>query len=152
MPIKLLIGFLTIPLLLLVVFSFYPALKLFHLSFVQWNGYDPEMTFVGFDNFIDVFTDSSVMMTLGNSMAYFVILLLQTALALYLAVILDGKIRARNFFRTVNFMPYILNCVAVAFMFSYMYNFTDSPINYLLRGMKLGNGITFFADNYFSSF
>jgi raffinose/stachyose/melibiose transport system permease protein len=110
------------------------------------------MTFVGFDNFIDVFTDPMVMMTLGNSMAYFVILILQTVLALYLAVILDGQIRARNFFRTINFMPYILNCVAVAFMFSYMYNYNDSPINYLLRSMKMGNGITFFADNYFINF
>lgn len=148
----LLIGFLIIPLLLLVVFSFYPALQLFHLSFVQWNGYDPEMSFVGFDNFIDVFTDSMVTMTLGNSMAYFVMLLFQTLLALYLAVILDGQIRARNFFRTVNFMPYILNCVAVAFMFSYMYNFNDSPINYLVRSFKLGGGITFFADNYLINF
>ena len=148
----LLIGFLIMPLLLLVVFSFYPALKLFQLSFVQWNGYDPEMTFVGLDNFIDVFTDSMVTMTLGNSLAYFVMLLIQTVLALYLAVILDGQIRARNFFRTVNFMPYILNCVAVAFMFSYMYNYNDSPVNYLVRNLKMGSGITFFADNYLINF
>lgn len=150
--ISLLIGFLAIPLLLLTIFSFYPALKLFHLSFVQWNGYDPEMTFVGLENYWDVFTDDMVLMTLKNSLAYFLVLLIQTVLALYLAVILDGKLRARNFFRTVNFMPYILNCVAVAFMFSYMYNYNDSPINYLLRGMKLGNGITFFADNYWINF
>lgn len=144
----LLFGFLAIPILLLVVFSFYPAFKLIHLSFVEWNGYDPEMFFVGLDNYIDVFTDDMVLMTLKNSLAYFVVLLFQTALALYLAVVLDGQIRARNFFRTVNFMPYILNGVAVAFMFSYIYNFNDSPINIVLRNLHLDDGIQFFADNY----
>lgn len=149
----LLFGFLVVPLILLVVFSYYPALKLIQLSFSQWNGYDPVIEFAGFDNYIDVFTDSSVFMTLLNSMAYFIVLLVQTALALYLAVILDGKLRARNFFRAVNFMPYILNAVAVAFMFTYMYSFTDSPINTLLRSMGLGNyAIKFLGDNYTINF
>lgn len=146
------IGFLALPLLLLAVFSYYPALKLIHLSFVEWNGYSPEMSFVGLYNYIDVFTDDSVLITFKNSMAYFIILLIQTALALYLAIILDGQIRARNFFRAVNFMPYILNAVAVAFMFSYLYNFSDSPINIILRKIGLGDGIQFFADNYYINF
>ncbi|HBF39534.1 MAG TPA: hypothetical protein DDW50_19720 [Firmicutes bacterium] len=58
--IVLLVAFLVIPLLLL-VFSFYPALKLIHLSFMEWNGYDPEMSFVGFDNYMDVFSDDMVL-------------------------------------------------------------------------------------------
>jgi raffinose/stachyose/melibiose transport system permease protein len=33
-------------------------------------------------------------------------------------------------------------------MFSYLYNFNDSPVNFLVRGLKLGDGITFLADNY----
>lgn len=148
----LLIGFLTIPLLLLLVFSFYPAFKLVHFSFNQWNGYDPEMLFVGFDNYLDVLTDDLVLKTLGNSMAYFVILLIQTVLALYLAIILDKKVRGQKFFRTVNFMPYILNGVAVAFMFTYMYSYTDSPINAIVRSIGWGEGFKFLADNYSINF
>jgi multiple sugar transport system permease protein len=148
----LLFGFLAIPLLLLIVFSFYPALKLIQLSFTQWNGYDPEIIYIGFENYLDVFTDDMVLVTLKNSLAYFVILLIQTALAIYLAVILDGKIRARNFFRTVLFMPYILNGVAVAFLFTYLYNYSDSPINMLIRTLGLGKGIQFLADNYCINF
>jgi raffinose/stachyose/melibiose transport system permease protein len=148
----LLVGFLIIPLLLLAVFSFYPAIKLIHLSFMQWNGYDPEMSFTGLDNYIDVFTDDMVLMTLLNSLAYFVALLIQTGLALYLAIILDGQLRAKNFFRTINFMPYILNGVAVAFMFTYLYNFSDSPINYIIRSFRWGEGFKFLADNYSINF
>jgi raffinose/stachyose/melibiose transport system permease protein len=99
-----------------------------------------------------VFNDDMVLKTLFNSLAYFIILLIQTALALYLAVILDGKIRARNFFRTVNFMPYILNAVAVAFMFTYIYNFSDSPINTLVRSLGWGSGFKFIGDNYSINF
>lgn len=149
----LLVGFLAVPLILLLVFSYYPALKLIQLSFSRWNGYDPVIEFAGLENYIDVFTDPSVFMTLVNSLAYFVVLIIQTILAIYLAVILDGKIRACNFFRAVNFMPYILNAVAVAFMFTYMYSFTDSPINTLLRSMGLGRYcIRFLGDNYWINF
>ncbi len=141
------ISFLFFPLLLLMMFSYYPALKQFELSFLRWDGFSPTREFVGFDNYIDVLKDRETLMTLQNNLVYLAVMLVQTALALYLAIVLDGWIKAKNFFKAVIFLPYILNGIAVAFMFSYMYDFDVSPINEILRSLGF-KGIHFLNGNY----
>lgn len=124
--------FLIIPVSLLMLFSYYPALKLLQLSITDWNGIRPTFNYIGFENYIDILKDESVIRAFKNNMAYIVASLVQVTLALYLAIILDRHIRAKNFFRLTIFLPYILNGVAVAFMFNYLFDFTNGPLNVLL--------------------
>jgi ABC-type sugar transport systems, permease components len=148
-----LILFLAVPVMLLALFAYYPAAKLVQLSFTDWNGMDMNLHYVGFGNFIELLKDPSTFTIFMNNMAYIIIMLLQTAMALYLAVILNSKVLCRNFFRSVFFMPYVLNGVAVAFMFSFIYDFNYSPVNVILRGMGLENYcIRWLSDNYLINF
>ena len=145
--------FLIFPLLFLCVFGYYPALKLVHMSFTDWDGFRPYYSYIGVENYIAILRDPDTLKTLQNNIAYFIVMLVQTVLALYFAIILDGKLKGRNFFKTVIFMPYILNGVAVAFMFSYLYDYTDGPINVLLHSIGLGDyAIRFLSDSYFINF
>lgn len=140
-------AFTIVPLMMLLLFTYYPALKLFQLSFSNWNGFSPNFDYVGISNYKDVFSDSSYFLTLKNTLAYAIMGLAQIILALYLAVVLDTRFMARNFFRSVIFMPYILNGVAIAFLFNYLYNTNDGPVNVVLKLMGL-EGITFLGNNY----
>lgn len=132
------ISFLLVPLAFLAVFSYWPALKMAQLSFFSWDGMSPDMVFIGFKNFIDLFNDHETLATFGNNFAYLVIMVLQTFLALYLAIVLNSKIRGSKAARTIIFMPYVLNGVAIAFMFSFLYAH-DGPLNQFLRAISGGN-------------
>jgi len=131
------VSFLLVPFLLLLLFSYYPAVKLFQFSFAEWNGIDPQLKYVGFDNYAEVLSDPSMRQVAIHMIAYILMMFVQVALGLYLAIILDGAIKGRNLFRAAIFMPYILNTVAVVYIFNYLYSYEHSPINALLNVIGL---------------
>jgi raffinose/stachyose/melibiose transport system permease protein len=129
--------FLLLPVLLLLTFSYYPALMLIYYSFTNWNGLSPGYKFVGMSNYIEVLSNPEIFSVFRNNMYYFIGGLLQTAIALYFAVILNGKLKARNFFRVILFLPYILHSVAIAIMFQSVYHATQGSLNLLLEAIGL---------------
>jgi multiple sugar transport system permease protein len=70
---------------------------------------------------------------------------------LFLAIILNSNIKMKTTFRAILFMPYIINGVAVAFMFNYMYDYTNSPVNMVLNSMGL-ESIHFISTSYATNF
>ena len=145
------IGFLVIPVILLALFSYYPLVKLFQLSFTDWNGMSPEMGYVGMKNYKEIFSQKELFQTFANNMAYVITAVLQQFFGLFLAILLNSNIRMKKTFRAILFMPYIINGVAVAFMFNYMYDYSNSPINMILN--KLGmQSIHFIGTSYASNF
>ena len=141
----LLFSFLFIPVLLLSLFVLYPLFELIRLSFTDWNGVATEQVYIGFDNYIKMFTDSSdVWLSLRNNGIYFIFHLIMIPLELMLAVVLDSKIRASKFFKAVIFMPYIINGVAISYMFAFFY----SPINGGLNGILEVLGLESLIQNW----
>lgn len=94
------VGFLIIPLTLLVTFSFYPAVKLLYLSFTSWDGLSHSYPWVGFHNYKVIFTNGSMFAVFKHNFAYFIGGIVQNILALYFAIVLNSRIRARNFWRS----------------------------------------------------
>lgn len=118
------------------VFTLGPILFAFVLAFLQWDGNNP-IKFIGFDNFIKLSTDTRFIVALKNTIVYSIItvpLTLITALAL--AIILNQKIKARNFFRTTAFFPYVASLVAVAAVWNMIFSPANGPVNMIL--VKLG--------------
>ncbi|MGZ9586459.1 carbohydrate ABC transporter permease [Paenibacillus marinisediminis] len=141
----LLFTFLFIPVLLLLLFVLYPLFELVRMSFTDWNGVAAEQVYIGFDNYIKMFTDSpDVWLSLRNNGIYFVFHLIMIPLELVIAVVLDSKIRASKFFKAVIFMPYIINGVAISYMFAFFY----SPINGGLNGILEVFGLESLIQNW----
>lgn len=132
-----LFAFLTIPMILLLTFSYYPAVSLLFYSFTDWTGLGIPHHFVGLANYKEIFTNSDIFSVFVNNLYYFVGGLIQTAAALYFAVILTGKLRGRNIFRTLLFLPYVLHSVAIVIMFKNVYQTTNGTLNTLLKGIGL---------------
>lgn len=148
----LIVGFLIVPVTLLVVFNLYPAARLVELSFAEWNGISPSYEYVGFENYVELF-DGPAIRTLANNIAYLIMHALMLALSLMLAVVLDGRLRGKSFVRSVIFMPRVLNIVAIAFMFNFLYSYEFGPINELLRAVGLEDHvISFFPNSYAINF
>ncbi|MFD0619086.1 carbohydrate ABC transporter permease [Paenibacillus sp. GCM10027629] len=136
----LLFSFLFFPVLLLLMFVLYPLFELIRLSFTDWNGMDAKQVYIGFDNYIKMFTDSSdVWLSLRNNGYYFLFHLIMIPLELAIAVVLDSKIRASKFFKTIVFMPYIINGVAISYMFAFFYSPINGGLNGILEVLGLGS-------------
>ena len=108
---------------LLLLLTYLPAANMLWYSLTDWRGYGPikPENFVGIDNYIRVFTDPSMFSVFVVSLYYFAATFVQMALALYFATILSFSTRFSNFFRGVIFFPYLLNGVAIGFVFLYFF-------------------------------
>lgn len=124
--------FMFIPTILLIVFVIYPTIKLITISFSNWDGINSTWDFIGFKNYEQVFNRKDIWQSLKNNNLYFLIHLAFIPLEMYLAMLLDRYIRKSEFFKTIVFMPYIINGVAIAYMFSFMYNSEDGVLNLIL--------------------
>lgn len=116
---------LVVPLALLVGFVMIPAFDLIRMSFTNWDGYSPSYQFIGIGNYISMLHNADLWQSLRNNAVYFIGHLLFIPVELAFAVLLTSKLRAAKFYKTMVFMPYIINGVAIAYAFSYFF----SPIN-----------------------
>jgi raffinose/stachyose/melibiose transport system permease protein len=134
--------FLIIPSILLILFVIVPVLKLFQLGFTNWNGLSKEMSFVGLDNYKDIFTSSpDVWLSLKNNSIYFFIHLFFIPVEMFIAFILDSKIKGSSLFKNIIFMPYIINGVAVAYMFSAIFapDYASGALNMIIKQINIKN-------------
>lgn len=115
------IAFLIVPLALLFIFTYLPLFDMVGYSFFRWNGTSKEKTWIGIDNYIEVFTRPEYLKVLKTSIYYFVGSIVQIVLALYFATILNQKVKGKNFFKGIIFFPSLLNGVAVGLIFLFFY-------------------------------
>jgi multiple sugar transport system permease protein len=122
---------------LLIVFTYVPVGNMLWYSFHKWDGLDVTMDPAGWDNYVRVFTDERYWRVFLISLYYFVASFAQIAIALYFAVVLSFSVRFRNLFKGLLFFPYLLNGVAVGFVFLYLFQ-PDGTLDTVLRLVGLG--------------
>src|SRR5690606_19437873 len=113
--------FLLIPLGLLILLTYVPLGNMIWYGFTDWDGLDKTKDYVGFDNYIAIFTKPEVFQVFIVSLYYLGASVVQMVLALYFATILSFRTRFRNLFKGVLFFPYLINGVAIAFVFLYFF-------------------------------
>jgi multiple sugar transport system permease protein len=78
--------------------------------------------FIGADNFVRLFQDETFWKSLRNTIVFAVVIVpLQSACALGLALLVNVKMRGVNFFRTVYFLPVVTSMVVVSMLWLFMY-------------------------------
>lgn len=130
--------------LIYAVFAIYPILQSFYYSLMEWDGFT-EMTFIGFDNFKNLFEDPLFWNSVKNNLyVVFASVLGQVPIALFFALLLNRKIKGVKFFRTVGFLPVVLSTVVISLTWSLIYNSQNGMLNEFLRNVGLG----FMAQNW----
>jgi multiple sugar transport system permease protein/sn-glycerol 3-phosphate transport system permease protein len=114
------------------LFLLIPVVIVLVLSFIQWNFLTPPR-WVGLANFSTMVRDDHVFHALLIS-AYYVLwnIPLQTAAALALAMLLVRKMPAMGLFRALYVLPYMSTPVAMAVVWSWMFNAQNGMVNHLL--------------------
>lgn len=128
---------LLVPVLLLIGFVVFPAADLFRMSFTNWDGYSQNSRFIGISNYISMFQNKDLWMSLKNNAVYFIIHLCMIAVELAFAVLLTSKLRGAKFYKTMVFMPYIINGVAIAYAFSYFFSPVNGAFDTILDALHL---------------
>jgi multiple sugar transport system permease protein/sn-glycerol 3-phosphate transport system permease protein len=113
-------------------FLLIPVVIVLVLSFVQWNFLTPPR-WVGFANFSTMVQHDHIFHALLVS-AYYVLwnIPFQTVLALALAMLLVRKMPAMGLFRALYVLPYMSTPVAMAVVWSWLFNAQNGLINHLL--------------------
>jgi raffinose/stachyose/melibiose transport system permease protein len=103
------------------VFHTLAFLQGFFYSFTDFAGYG-SWEFVGFRNYVNLFRDERVMNSYLFTFKFSILAtILTNVVALAIAVGLNAKIKARNLFRGVYFVPNILTILIVGYVFQYLF-------------------------------
>lgn len=139
----------------LALFLAFPVLMAVWVSVSDWQGHGSplsgEVHFVGLDNYRAILTGGGLAerdfgTALRNNFYYVVLVIpLQTALALGLAVLVNARVlRGRGFFRTAFYFPSVTSAVAVTVLWLFLFS-TTGPVNDILGWVGL-HGPNWFND------
>lgn len=120
----------------MVFLTLYPFINALIISFTDYN-LVREPNFIGFANYAKLFKDKDFLGTLRQTLKYTVITVpLQLAFALFIAFILNFKLKAINFYRTAYYVPSLLGgnvAVAVLWRFFYFNKMVYQPFSWYIR-------------------
>lgn len=133
---------------LFVTFFIIPLIFTGRYSFYNWTNYSQDIPFVGLTNYKAILGDTILFTGIKNSLIYaFSTVILQSFIALPVAVLLNKKFRGRNFFRALFFCPAVLSTLVVGYLWKYLLSASDYGfVNQVLVNLGfdkvnfLGNG------------
>lgn len=124
--------------ILFTAFRIYPAFFNFALSFMKWNVFKNEGTWVGLKNYARLLEDETFFTAFKNTLLYTGIFLpIQMTAALAIALLLNVRFRGRSFCRTALFAPYVITLVATAAIWKWLYDPTSGLFNAVLEQLNL---------------
>jgi len=127
---------------LYVYFLVYPMIDAVRLSFFKWSGFrTEEPEFIGFDNYITMFTQDPVFWrAFGNSVMWVLLsLALPLTISLLLALGLNRQMLGRNLLRSVFYLPVVFAAITVGAMWRWLYNPNLGLFNQVLEDVGLGS-------------
>lgn len=134
---------------LVVMFSLIPAVGILIISFTDIRSLPfLPVRFVGLENYRNFFSSAQIgynTVALRNTFVFaFAVTILQNVLALLIAVLLNQRLRGRNFARAVVFLPTILGVTVIGLIFTLVFNPAAGPAQQLWGAF--GSSSAFFGD------
>jgi multiple sugar transport system permease protein len=128
------------------VFSIGPILAALYFSFTDYNILKPP-NWIGLANYASILTDQVSQKALINSLYYAVVSVpLGMALSLLIALAMNRKLKGMTFYRSLYFLPVVSSTVAVALVWSWIYNPQFGLLNYFLNAIFHIQGPAWLAD------
>ncbi|WP_035302351.1 sugar ABC transporter permease [Clostridium sp. DL-VIII] len=124
---------------LIIMFTiiFIPIILSVKYSMLDWGGVGSG-TFIGLDNYKNMFMDARFLHSVKNSLLFaFVSIVIQLPISLLLALILASGVKFEKFYRTVYFIPVIISTVVIGQLWIKIYNADYGLLNTMLRAIGL---------------
>ncbi len=132
---SMIILFLTPALILYLWLFIFPTVRAFYVSMFDWNGFTSSMSFLGIGNFRELFSDkyfwSVAFLNTIRILVYGGVLVF--GFAFLFSGVLSTKIRAKKSLRAIIFFPTIVSPIAVAILWSFIYNGKWGLLNSVMK-------------------
>ena len=135
-----------LPAMILVVFiSIIPTIQNFYYSFYEWDILEPDMTFVGLQNYAEFWTTEGMQVAVSNTIIYaFLAAIFKNLVGLSFALIFTMGFRTQNFLRTCILSTTMISLVISGFTWSYLYH-PQYGIGFILENTL---GLSIFNQDY----
>ncbi len=108
------------------------------MSFSRWSGLSGSPEWIGIGNYRRYFTDPTYVQVILNTILFAVaILLIQTTLAFFIALLLNTKVKGRGFFRSAWYIPTLTSAAIMAQVMSVFIAPSGGVINSILKSVGL---------------
>ncbi|NLL79903.1 MAG: sugar ABC transporter permease [Clostridiales bacterium] len=125
-----------------VAFSLYPVFRTLHMSFTDYTGFN-EPTFIGLANYARVFKDKLFLEAFGNTIKIWgVNIVLQLGTAFLLTMVFSDmkyKMKGLSIFRALFYLPNLIACTSVAFLFKTLLDWKFGSVNQILVGLGIAD-------------
>lgn len=116
-----------------VLLTLIPMVASLFISFTKWNILSPP-TWVGFENYTTIFTDPLFYKSVQVTLTYTVFAVpLNIFISIFVAMLLNNKMRGMNLFRTIYYLPAVVSGVAVSVVWLWVYNPEYGVLNSFLK-------------------
>ena len=130
-----------LPALLLIIGIMFFFLQGIARSFTNEKSYVQNPSFVGFDNYVALFNDSTFLVGLGATLLYVVlVLIVQVPLALAIALLLEKTSFMRRIGRNLIVLPLLIPPIVAGLMWKTMMQPSAGVLNYILEALGLPGG------------
>lgn len=105
------------------IIVFIPMISGFFYAFTDWNGISSDLNFVGFQNFITIFTTDSTFIHAFLFTAAFavIVVILVNGIGLLLAILVTQKFKGSTFLRGIFFMPNLIGGLLLGFTWQFIF-------------------------------
>ncbi|MBU7591281.1 carbohydrate ABC transporter permease [Metabacillus halosaccharovorans] len=128
---------LTIPwLIIFILFFIGPTVVGFYFAFTNWNLSEAE--FVGLANFKEILSNQSMSGAFSNTFLFMIItVVFKISIAMFLAILVNQKLKTQNFLRGAFFFPVLMTFVATGVIFKAILHPEVGLLNSMLAAVGL---------------
>ncbi len=120
--------------LLIAVFHLVPFFNGMRISFTNWDGFSPDFSYVGFQNYEEMWKDTVFQISLKNTLIYGVVCtLLQNVLGLLYALFVNQNFILNYSVRLFVYLPSIIAGIIMGYMIYGIVQYNDGAINEIVR-------------------
>jgi sn-glycerol 3-phosphate transport system permease protein len=120
-------------LVIFAMFFIYPIIYMIYLSFTSWDLVSPKKTFVGLENYKELFHSPDFLQTLSNTVVYTVLTVgISLLVSLFLALWLNHKGNRYRFLQGAIFSPHIISLVSISLLWMWMMDPQYGLLNWVL--------------------
>jgi putative chitobiose transport system permease protein len=134
-------------LLIFGMFIFFPAVRIFSLSFTRYS-FVTDPVWIGFENYVRLFADPTFRFALLNTFLYLLVTPFLIVISLSVAFLLDSKVRGIKFFRALYFLPVVTPMIVIGIIWQWLLNEDVGLINYFLISLGIVENRIFWLTSY----
>ncbi len=120
--------------LVISVFVIYPMVRSVYMSFfTDYNIFKHQGSGFGLKNYIKVLNDNNFILGVSNTIKYTAVTVpVAVAISLFIAVLLNTKIRGWKIFQSIYFIPYVTNLIAIGLSFRFLFHSNYGLLNIVM--------------------